>query len=65
MAKKGGVVNIKLVSTGKKENGDSTGYFYVIQKNTRNITIKMEFRKYDPIIREHVIFKEQKLVYKA
>jgi large subunit ribosomal protein L33 len=65
MAKKGGVVNIKLVSTGKKESGEPTGYFYVIQKNTRNITTKMEFRKYDPIIREHVIFKEQKLVYKA
>jgi large subunit ribosomal protein L33 len=65
MAKKGGIVNIKLVSTGKKENGDLTGYFYVIQKNTRNITEKMEFRKYDPVIRQHVIFKEQKLVYKA
>ncbi len=65
MAKKGGVVNIKLVSTGKKADGEFTGYFYVIQKNTRNITEKMEFRKYDPVIRQHVIFKEQKLVYKA
>ena len=50
--KKGGIVNIKLVSTA------DTGYFYVIQKNTRNITEKMSFRKY-------VEFKEQKLVYKA
>jgi len=65
MAKKGGVINIKLVSTGKKENGESTGYFYVIKKNTRNITEKMSFRKYDPVIRQHVEFKEQKLVYKA
>ncbi|MFT4968147.1 MAG: large subunit ribosomal protein L33 [Candidatus Deianiraeaceae bacterium] len=63
--KKGGVVNIKLVSTAKKENGHPTGYFYVIQKNTRNITDKMSFRKYDPVIRKHVEFKEQKLVYKA
>ena len=57
--KKGGIVNIKLVSTA------DTGYFYVIQKNTRNITEKMSFRKYDPVSRKHVEFKEQKLVYKA
>ena len=63
--KKGGIVNIKLVSTGLKEDGKPTGYFYVIQKNTRNITEKMSFKKYDPVIRKHVIFKEQKLVYKA
>lgn len=57
--KKGGITKIKLVSTA------NTGYFYVIEKNTRNITEKMSFRKYDPVIRKHVEFKEQKLVYKA
>jgi large subunit ribosomal protein L33 len=59
MAKKGSMVKIKLVSTA------GTGYFYVIQKNVRKIVEKMKFRKYDPVIRKHVEFTEQKLVYKA
>jgi len=46
---------IKLVSTA------DTGYYYVTKKNPRNITGKMEFRKYDPVARKHVIFKEAKI----
>lgn len=48
-------VQIKLESTA------GTGYFYVINKNPRNTTEKMEFRKYDPVVRKHVAFKETKL----
>ncbi len=48
-------VQIKLESTA------GTGYFYVIKKNPRNTTEKMEFRKYDPVVRKHVAFKETKL----
>jgi len=59
MAKKGAMVNIKLVSTA------GTGYFYVIQKNTRKTSEKMKFRKYDPVVRKHVEFTEHKLEYKA
>ena len=43
---------IKLVSTA------DTGFYYVTKKNPRNITEKMEFRKYDPVVRKHVMFKE-------
>ena len=46
---------IRLVSTA------DTGYYYITKKNTRNTTGKMEFRKYDPKARKHVIFKEAKI----
>ncbi|MFC7050843.1 50S ribosomal protein L33 [Emcibacter nanhaiensis] len=48
-------VKIKLVSSA------GTGYFYVTKKNPRNITEKMVMRKYDPVVRKHVEFKEAKI----
>jgi large subunit ribosomal protein L33 len=48
-------VKIKLVSTA------DTGFFYVTKKNPRNTTEKMTFRKYDPVVRKHVDFKEAKI----
>jgi len=48
-------VLIKLVSTA------DTGFYYVTKKNPRNQTEKMEFRKYDPVARKHVLFKEGKI----
>jgi large subunit ribosomal protein L33 len=46
---------IKLVSTAK------TGHFYTTTKNKRNSTSKLELKKYDPVVRKHVIYKESKL----
>ncbi len=46
---------IKLVSSA------NTGYYYLTKKNPRNSTEKFEFKKYDPVIRKHVIFKEGKI----
>jgi large subunit ribosomal protein L33 len=46
---------IKLVSTA------NTGFFYVKKKNPKQITEKMSFKKYDPKVRKHVLFKEHKL----
>lgn len=46
---------VKLVSTA------DTGFFYVKKKNPRTSTEKLEFRKYDPVVRKHVIFKEAKI----
>jgi large subunit ribosomal protein L33 len=48
-------VKIKLVSSA------DTGFFYVTKKNPRNITEKLSFRKYDPVARKHVEFKEAKI----
>jgi len=52
---KSNVVQIKLVSTAE------TGYFYVTKKNARAKTTKMELKKYDPVVRKHVVFKESKI----
>jgi large subunit ribosomal protein L33 len=38
-----------------------TGYFYTTTKNKTNTPQKLEFKKYDPRIRKHVIFKESKM----
>ncbi len=46
---------IKLVSTA------GTGYFYTTTKNKRTQTDKMEIKKYDPVVRKHVMFKEAKI----
>ena len=54
MAKKANI-KIKLVS-----NAD-TGFYYVTRKNPRNLTEKMVMRKYDPVVRRHVEFKEAKI----
>ena len=48
-------IQIKLVSTA------DTGFYYVTKKNPRNQTEKMEFKKYDPVVRKHVVFKEGKI----
>lgn len=46
---------VKLVSTA------GTGYTYYTTRNKRTRPGKLEIRKLDPIVREHVIFKEGKI----
>jgi large subunit ribosomal protein L33 len=46
---------IKLLSTA------GTGFFYVTKKNPRTSTEKISFKKYDPVARKHVEFKETKI----
>lgn len=48
-------LKIKLVSTA------GTGFYYVTKKNPRTLTEKMVLRKYDPVARKHVEFKESKI----
>ncbi len=48
-------VLIKMVSSA------DTGFFYVTKKNPRTKTNKLELRKFDPVVRKHVIFKEAKI----
>lgn len=38
-----------------------TGHFYTTDKNKRNTPDKMEFMKYDPVVRKHVAYKEAKI----
>lgn len=46
---------IKLVSTA------GTGHFYTTDKNKRRTPDKLEFKKYDPVVRKHVLYKEAKI----
>jgi large subunit ribosomal protein L33 len=42
------------------ESTAGTGYRYTITKNKRLHPERLEFRKYDPVVRKHVTFKETK-----
>jgi large subunit ribosomal protein L33 len=46
---------VKLVSSA------GTGHYYTTTKNKRTTPDKLEFRKYDPVIRKHVAYKETKI----
>ena len=48
-------VKIKLLSSA------DTGFFYVTKKNSRTKTDKLVMKKYDPIARKHVEFRETKI----
>ena len=54
MAKQATIM-IKLVSTA------DTGHYYVTRKNPRTSTEKLELKKYDPVARKHVVFRESKI----
>ena len=55
MAAKSARDKIKLVSSA------NTGHYYTTTKNKRNTPNKLEFKKYDPVVRKHVIYKEAKI----
>jgi large subunit ribosomal protein L33 len=38
-----------------------TGHFYTTDKNKRTMPDKLEMKKYDPVARKHVIYKEAKI----
>ena len=46
---------IKLVSSA------GTGHYYTTTKNKRTHPDKMEVKKYDPVVRKHVNYKESKI----
>jgi len=46
---------IKLVSSA------GTGHFYTTMKSKRNTPEKIEMKKFDPVVRKHVMYKEAKI----
>ncbi len=46
---------IKLISSA------GTGHFYTTTKNKRTKPEKLELKKFDPVIRQHVLYKEGKI----
>ena len=53
MAKKSDRVQIKLKSS-------ESPHIYYSKKNKKNSTEKLELKKYDPVVRKHVLYKEYK-----
>jgi large subunit ribosomal protein L33 len=53
MAKKGTRIVVKMMST-------ESGHMYITSKNRRNDTQRLELRKYDPLLRKHVVYRESK-----
>ena len=45
-------IKIRLNSTA------DTGHFYVTKKNSRTMTEKMVVKKFDPVVRKHIDYKE-------
>eukprot|EP00934_Nitzschia_sp_Nitz4_P004656 Nitzschia sp. Nitz4//scaffold26_size159584//123764//124109//NITZ4_002511-RA/size159584-processed-gene-0.243-mRNA-1//-1//CDS//3329545142//4646//frame0 len=52
---KGKTIPIKLLSTA------GTGFFYTTRKNVTNTQTKMALVKFDPIVRQRVLFREHKI----
>ena len=48
-------LKIKLVSSA------GTGHYYVTRKNSRTMTDKLVKKKYDPVAKKHVEFREAKI----
>ena len=46
---------IKLVSSA------GTGHYYTTTKNKRTTPDKLELKKYDPVVRKHVVYREDKI----
>ncbi|MDH4233545.1 MAG: 50S ribosomal protein L33 [Gallionella sp.] len=45
----------------KLESSAGTGHFYTTNKNKRTTPEKIEMKKFDPVARKHVMYKETKL----
>ena len=46
---------VKLVSSA------GTGHYYTTDKNKRTTPDKLELKKYDPVVRKHVVYQEAKI----
>ena len=46
---------IKLISSA------GTGHFYTTTKNKTTMPDKFQIKKFDPVARKHVIYKEEKI----
>jgi large subunit ribosomal protein L33 len=52
---KGKTIPIKLLSSA------GTGFFYTTRKNVANSQQKMTLIKFDPVVRQRVLFREHKI----
>jgi large subunit ribosomal protein L33 len=55
-------IKIRLNSQGiNPKTGKKTGHFYTATKNPREHSEKQLYKKFDPVIRQHVEYKEGKI----
>jgi large subunit ribosomal protein L33 len=52
-SKKGNRIIIKLRST-------ESGHMYTTMKNRKNDPNRLELKRYDPLVRRHVVYRESK-----
>lgn len=45
----------------KLESSAGTGHFYTTSKNKKTTPDKISIKKFDPVARKHVLYKETKL----
>jgi large subunit ribosomal protein L33 len=45
----------------KLESSAGTGHYYTTTKNKRNSPDKLEMKKFDPVVRKHVVYTEGKI----
>lgn len=45
----------------KLNSSAGTGHYYTVTKNKKLSTDKLEVKKYDPVVRRHVLYKEGKI----
>ena len=45
----------------KLESSAGTGHYYTTTKNKRNSPDKLEMKKFDPVIRKHVLYTQGKI----
>lgn len=52
-SKKGNRIIVKLRST-------ESGHMYTTEKNRKNDPSRLELKRYDPLVRRHVVYRESK-----
>ena len=45
----------------KLESSAGTGHYYTTTKNKRNSPDKLEMKKFDPVVRKHVLYTDGKI----
>jgi len=51
----------KVTIKVKMQSSAGTGYYITTTKNPRTHPEKMKFKRYDPVVRKHVMFDEKKV----
>lgn len=44
----------------KMRSTEGTGFTYVTRKNKTNTRERLELKKFDPVVRKHVVFREER-----